>query len=754
MRYGAIMETRHTGMHIERKTAMSENAITRRSFLAGSAGVAALTAASGYVSFSAWEQAHADDAAPVGETKTVHTLCNACSSKCGFTAYIVDGRLTKLIGDADHPYAKNKLCARGYGYSQIAYSKDRLTDPLKKNDQGKFEAISWEQAYREIAEKTKGIIGSDGAQAIALVHDPRPSGKFYASRFMNALGSANVYTHGAACNLSKESGMTQAIGAGNYASDMANSKMTMFIGRSYADAIRPSSVMELQKAHERGANIVLVDPRCNNSRVFANEWVPINPGTDLALVLAMSNVLITRGLYDKEYVAANGVGFEDWAAAIADHTPQWAEGVTGISATTIERLAVQFAEAAPAASIESSWRGAFGCSYQNSGETGRAICLFNTLLGCWNQKGGALLTGSVSPAALDKEKFPSPPKPEAKIAGTAEYPLALKGMGTNLFAAQQAKEGAIKAMFFYNSNMAAGYSNTAYLAEALGNLDLNVVIDVQMSETAMLADYVLPDTSYLERTEIPEFIGDVVPAVALRNQAIEKVHPNTKPVDVIFSELAEACGVGEYFKFNVEELAEAQLQTVGLSLEALRQTGTATFPEKTFKYGSTPKWKTPTEKVQFTSEACEKAGLSASPVWVEPLTMPMGNELRLIGGKQAIHSHTQTTNIEDLMQITKDYDLTRVWMNAEKAAQLGIADGDEVEVSNTQHTGRCRVKVTERINPTALYMPSHYGCSSPEQHTAYNVGLRQMDFVPFHMEPAYGAAMTQETTVTVKKVGA
>ena len=106
------------------------------------------------------------------------------------------------------------------------------------------------------------------------------------------------------------------------------------------------------------------------------------------------------------------------------------------------------------------------------------------------------------------------------------------------------------------------------------------------------------------------------------------------------------------------------------------------------------------------------------------------------------------------MQITKDYDLTRVWMNTEKAAQLGISDGDEVEVSNSYHTGRCRVKVTERMNPTALYMPSHYGCSSPEQHTAYNVGLRQMDYVPFHMEPAYGAAMTQETTVTVKKVGA
>ena len=526
---------------------MSEHAITRRSFLAGSAGAVALTAAAGYVSFDAWEQAHADDGAQGGETKTVHSLCNACSSKCGFTAYVVDGRLTKLIGDEDHPYAQGKLCARGYGYSQIAYSKDRLTDPLKKNDKGAFEAISWDQAYSEIAEKVKAIIADKGPQALAMVQDPRPSGKYYTKRFMNALGSANVYTHGAACNLSKESGFTQAIGAASYASDMENSKMTMFIGRSYADAIRPSSVAELQRAHENGAHIVLVDPRCNNSIAFADEWVPINPGTDLAFLLAMSNVLVTRGLYDKQYVADNAVGFEDWAASLADCTPEWAEKITGIPATTIARLAVEFAEAAPAASIEPSWRGAFGCSYANSGETARAVCLFNTLLGCWNQEGGAIFTPSVSAGDVDKEKFPSVPKPEAKIAGTEEYPLALTSMGTNLFAAEQAKNGDIKGMFFYNSNMAAGYSNTAYLAEALSQLDLMVVVDVQMSETALLADYVLPDTSYLERLELPEFIGGKVPAVALRDQVLEKVHPNTRPVDQIFSELAEACGVGEYF---------------------------------------------------------------------------------------------------------------------------------------------------------------------------------------------------------------
>ncbi|MEQ3361958.1 molybdopterin-containing oxidoreductase family protein [Raoultibacter massiliensis] len=733
---------------------MSENAVTRRSFLAGSAGAAALVAGAGYLSFDAWEQAHADEQDAQGQTTTAHSLCNACSTKCGFTAYVSDGRLSKLIGDRDHPYAQGKLCARGYGYSQIAYSEDRLTDPLKKMEDGKFEAISWEQAYSEIADKLMSLIDANGPEVVALVQDPRPSGKYYTKRFMDAIGSPNFYTHGAACNLSKESGFTQVIGKGNYESDIENAKMVMFIGRSYADAIRPSSVIALQKAHENGAKVVIVDPRCNNTRIFADEWVPINPGTDLALVLAMSQVLVREGRYDKEYVAENVSGFDEWAAQVVEYTPEWAEKQTGIPANTITRLALEFADAAPAASIEPSWRGAFGCAYQNSGETARAICVFNTLLGCWNQKGGALFTPSVSAGKVDEEKFPPVPKPEGKQLGAAEYPLALAGMGSNVYAAQQAKEGAIKAMIFYNSNMAAGYSNTRYLAEALENLELCVAIDVQMSETAMLADYVLPECSYLERMELPEFIGGIVPAVALRDQVIEKVHPNTKSVDEIFCELAEACGVGQYFGFTVEELADAQLQSVGLSLDALKTTGVAYFSDKEFSYGKTPEWKTPTGKIQFTSEAVEAAGLPAAPMWMEPAVMPIGLQLRLVGGKQAIHSHTQTANIEDLMQITKDYDLTRVWINTDVAEQLGIADGDEVEVSNEEHTGRCRAKVTQRINPTALYMPSHYGCSSPDQHTAYEVGLRQMDFVPFRIEPGYGAACTQEALVSVKKVGA
>ena len=739
---------------MQEKEALMHCNPTRRTFLKGTAATAAL-AAVGTCSVAAWRAEQAEAAATGAAKIQRASLCNGCSSKCGLIATALDGRLWTVEGMKEHPYSKGTLCGRGHGAAQWAYSDGRLTQPMKRAADGSFAPISWDDALSEIGAKVQEIIAEAGPEALAIIQDPRPSGKYYSKRFMNALGSPNVYTHAAACNLSKESGIQEATGAQNFSVDFPNTKMVVFIGRSYGDGIRPSSVKSLAGAAEGGARVVIVDPRLNNSIAFADEWVPINPGTDLALILAMSNVLINRGLYDAEYVAANSVGFDEWASAIADYTLEWAEGVTGIPAADIERLALEFAEAAPAASIEPSWRGAFGCSYANSGETARALCLFNTLLGCWNQPGGALFLPSVKAGDLDPAKFPEVPKVEAKMWGAEEYPLALSSMGTNLYVAEMAKEGNVKGLFFYNSNMAAGYSNPAQLAEDFANLDLMVVVDVQMSETAMLADYVLPECSYLERRELPEFVGGRVPVVSLRDQVLEVIHPNTRPADVIFTQLAEACGVGQYFPFTVDELADAQLRSVGTSLDELRQVGTISFPEKAYAYGKVPEWKTPTGKIQFTSEACAAAGLSACPVWVEPQVMPNETvgEFRLIGGKQAIHTHTQTANCEPLMDITKSYGLDRIWINAEVAERLGIADGDEVILSNTMAEGPIKVKVTERINPTAIYMPSHYGCKSPDQHTAYGVGLNFMDFVPFHMEPAYGSAMTQETLVSVQKVG-
>lgn len=720
---------------------------TRRTFLKGTAATAVL-AAGGACSLGVWQHEQAEAA---GALTSGPSLCNGCSSKCGLVATTRDGRLWTVEGMEEHPYSKGTLCGRGHGTAQWAYSDGRLTLPMKRAEDGTFAPISWDDAFAEIGAKVQEIVAEAGPGALAIIQDPRPSGKYYSKRFMNALGSANVYTHAAACNLSKESGIEQATGAQNFSVDFANTKMVVFIGRSYGDAIRPSSVKSLAGAAAKGARVVIVDPRLNNTGVFATDWVPIKPGGDIALLLGIANVLVARDLYDHEFVEQHAVGFPEFAAQVADYTPEWAEGICDVPAATIEELAESLAAAAPACAIEPSWRAAFGCAYQNSFETARCVCAVNALLGSWGQKGGALLTSSPKAGDLDPVKFPKVPAPASPRLGDEEYPLALSGTGTNLAVLNGCNDGAIQGVFFYNSNAVQGYAQPAKWREALAKAKLVVTIDVQMSETALESDYVLPECTVLERLELPEFIGGKKHYVALRTPVLERIHPETKPCDEIFAGLAEACGVGQYFPFTVEELADAQLASVGTSLDEVREAGIVELTDPEFAYG-VPAFKTPTEKFQFASEKVGAAGLNPVIGFVGRLVEPAEGEFSLVGGKQGIHSHTMTMNLEALNAISREYGLERLWMAASDAEALGIADGDTVEVESSEAAGQVTVKVTERLKPGVLFLPTHYGNTSPYLTRAQGLGINMMDFVPLHLEPKVGSVMSQEVAVKVRKV--
>ena len=674
---------------------MRETTVSRRTFLKGSAATAALACAAGSISLGSWQAERAAAAEPA-VTVTAPSLCNGCSSKCGLIATTVDGQLWTLKGNEVHPYSKGRICGRGHGLAQMAYSDERVTQPLRRKDDGTFEPIDWDTAFKEIGAKVQDIIAKNGPESLAIIQDPRPSGKQYSARFMNALGSANVYAHSSSCNLSKESAYQLTIGATGYSNDFANAKMVMFIGRSYGDGIRPSSVQSLADAAEHGTRVVIVDPRLNNSGIFASDWVPINPGTDLALLMAMANVLIEEDLYDHDFVEQNTYGFEEFAEQAKEYTPEWAEKITDVPAETIQELARSMAKAAPAASIESGWR---------------------------------------------------------SVIGDAEYPLVLASAGTNVAALQATLEGEIKGLFFYNSNAAKGYAQPKKWTEALEKTDLVVTIDVQMSETAQQSDYVLPEVTYLERLELPEFVGGKKHYVGMRTVALEKIHPETRTCDEIFNGLAEACGVGEYFQFTAEDWAEAQLATVGVSLDQMKKEGVVELPDPHFEYG-VPTFKTASGKFEFKTDKVGEAGLNPVIGWIPRKVTPQSGEFAIVGGKQGIHSHTMTQNIEALHAISREYHMERLWMAAKDAADLGVQTGDTVEVSSSEHTGQVEVRVTQRLKPGVVFLPTHYGGDAPAQTRAYHYGISLTDFIPLDAEPGVGSMMSQEVAVTVKKVEA
>ncbi|MFZ5626822.1 MAG: molybdopterin-containing oxidoreductase family protein [Bacillota bacterium] len=729
---------------------MLQKPMTRRSFLKTTAVTGAALAASQWLSFGDWLTA-----AEKAEVVVRPTLCNGCSSRCGVLVHLKNGRIWKITGNPDHPASKGKVCARGQGVASWVYHPDRLTQPLKRVGDSKFEPITWEQAFKEIGEKLQEIRQKYGGETIFYAHNPKEIGEFYGERLAYALGTPTILSHHVMCSLNRDVGMQWTLG-GVPSADVSKAKYMIFIGRSYADGIKPSSISALLKAKSKGAKIIVIDPRYNSTAPLADKWLPINPGTDLAFLLAMAHVIIRDKLYDEEFVTKNAVGFPEFAAAMAQYTPAWAEKITGIKAETIEEIATDFAKAKPKAFIEPSWKGGFGCSYQNSTETARMVALVNALIGNINRQGGLVFGAKPKLGKLDHTKFPEPEKPKGRrldeVGENDTYPLALPSKGIIQLVAQKAKEGKAKAGIVYHFNPIRNVPDPQHMIEGFKNLELLVVIDMFMSETAELAHYVLPEPTYLERTELVEPQKGWVPGVAIRAKVLDPIHQETKPFDEIVTGIAKAAGVGQYFNFTLEEVNRILLAGAGITLEQLLEKGVISFKDQEMPEGFT-ELKTPSKKVEFASQAFAKAGFSAVPQWIEPLVKPNPEqgEFRLLHGKQGIHSHTSTANLPVLLEITKQYDMERLWIPAKRAKALGIKDGDWVIVENDRAKGRIRAKVTELLHPDVVYLPGHYGSFAKKMRYSKGFGISMNDFIKYMIEPMSGAVNAMEVVVKVRK---
>jgi len=716
--------------------------INRRTFLKTTAATAALLTASPVLDKNSW--AAAQSGTPV-EIKP--TLCNGCSSHCGMWVHTRNNRVWKATGMADHPRSRGKLCARAHGALTWQYDPNRLTVPLKREG-NRFVPIGWDQALSEIAAKLKTILDTAGPGTVFYAHNPRETGVFYGQRFMHAIGAPTICTHNAACNTSLTAGFGFAFGS-TPGVDTGNAKYILLIGRNYGEGIRTSAATSTMGAIAKGVKVVCVDPRQSATAAIATEWVPIRPGADLALVLAMCNVIITEKLYDEVFIKENTVGFDEFAAAVKEYTPQWAAPITDIPADTITRLARELAAAKPSCFVDPSWKGAFGTNYKNSTITAFAVGCLNGLLGNIGATGGLTFYPSPSFGSLDATKHPAPPRPTIPRADGAgvkgEWPLAPTGPGLPHYLAQKAKEGKVKAAFIRHHNPVRNFPDHRHMLDGFGSLELLVVFDTHLRETGMVAHYVLPETCFLEREEVVEGYPGRRQAVAMRTQVVPKLHPLTRNFDEIISDLAGRLGLGQYFNFTLEELNRARLKKLNISLEELRQKGAMQLPDTI---------DSPKPKVNFSAAKLKENGFSPVPTWTAPAVQPdpaKPNQFRLIHGKQGYHSHTATIGIPHLNQISRDYQAERIWINAARAKALGIADGDWVVVTSSITRRKVRAKVTERLHPEAAYLPAGYGTFSPYQPEAKGYGISANDLVAYQLEPISGHAMMHEVVVEIRK---
>ncbi|EAX48838.1 Formate dehydrogenase [Thermosinus carboxydivorans Nor1] len=721
---------------------------TRRTFLKAAATTAAVLGAGGTFSFGDWLKT-----ASAATVTKVPSICETCSAACGLWVHVKNGRIWKVSGQKDHPASKGRLCARGHAGMLLAYHKDRITHPMKRMGENWYVPITWEQAYTEIAAKLKQVLAEHGPEKFFISHNPRPTGKFYLDRFLAAVGSSTLQSHHSMCSTARDVAYKWTTG-GMATADIGKTKYIVFLGRNYAEGLSPSSVANLVAAHERGAKIIIVDPRHNASCLFG-QWVPIRPGTDLALLLAIAHVLIKEDLYDKDFVTNYCVGFDEFKQAMAPYTPEWAAAITDIPAATIYEIARGLGQNRPASCIEQGYKAPNGTNYANGTQMFRALACVNALLGNYGQDGGMKFPVGPKLGSLDPKKYPAPPKAKVPrcdgVGIKGEFPLCQPSQGIVHLMPKMAMEGRAKAGFLHRINPVRNAPDPEFMMKGYKQLDLMVVCDVKWSETAMCAHYVLPECSPAEREDLPDGLSGSRPAVTMRSQAIDVIHPETKHLADIITELASYMGLEKYFNFTREEVAAAMVKPLGITLDDLRAKGTIGLPGG--QKPGVPEFKTETKKVELYCKAFADNGFDPLPKWQPPLTKADKNTFVLIHGKQAFMSHTATASDPYLLAIARKYDLERIWINADRAKKLGIKDGDLVEVSSPLATRRVRAKVTERIHPDAAYLPAGYGRFAPFLKIGRGFGVNPNDFVPFRTEPISGHAMMMEVAVHIRKAG-
>lgn len=759
---------------------MNGRPLTRRRFVAGCAGAGALAACGGLAASQAFAEGGDIGVNARPQWDTAHTICRACPNACGYTAYTVDGVLGKTLGDATNPNSAGNLCARGYGYTQSLYSEARVKNPLRRKPGGGFKTISWDEAFSEIGQKLDELVGSEGPESLALIYNGTSAdATTYSNLLMEAIGSGNVYVDDVTYDTVRATAYEGTLGVSEYYADIDNANLVLMVDMSFTDVTSPNLVAALQDARAKGTTIAAVDPRMGTLDTFANEWFPVNPGTELALLLAVCNYLISNGRYNKAYVEANVAGFGEWADAIAEYTPIWAEDVCGVDSFRIEQLASWLYEAAPKVAILYGNGKIAGTAYANSGQTARVVCLLNALLGAYGQKGGALLPyayadDTTATAATTKSRA-------SELEGDAASALAASIVDAGIGQAAQAGAAEalelcgkhLKALITVDADVAYDYSVLPALEEALEKLELSVCITNEMTETAEAADYVLPLCSYLETPSLPLAIQGPFAAFSVAEQVVEPADGNNSlPLGDIVDGIAEACNLEIVPSEEALAGAQARLASHGVSDTGLALDGVCAVNAADAK--RIAKWNTPSGKIQCAINELEALDLDALPIWLPPtevsnieevisddMNLGQANKLeilfedgtdlpalKLISGELSVLGNAGY-NTPELMDIATKYELDSAWINTAVAELLGVSEGDEIFLYNDQYSSKARAHVTDRIVPTAIFLPTSFGRSSDRQRTAKGIGIDPLQFSAFEMIDGYGALCTQEACVRV-----
>jgi anaerobic selenocysteine-containing dehydrogenase len=644
-------------------------------------------------------------------SKWIATDCTICYHSCGTNVLVEEGRITKVQGLKDHPLNKGRLCPKGARAIELVYHPDRLKYPLKKVN-GQWKRISWDIALTEIAQKLQALKKEFGPEILSIF-----SGSIgvenlemmeLAQRFKGAFGSPNFISVEGICYRMRIRARQMTFG--KYPVEEMNTKLYLLWGHNPEQSDFPL-LLAIQENLKKGSNLVVIDPKRIRLAKKANMYLPIRPGTDGALALALMHVIIKEKLYHKDFIEKWTYGFDKLVPHVEPYTPEWAEKITWVPAEDIRKLSRLYASAESASIFQ-------GTNTQdqtaNGTQNSRAFAILQTITGNINNLGGWVIGPRLSLTGLGipTERIP---------IGAEDYTLFYDFWGRKSPYGQvvcfpDSVPNIIKALIVTGGNPVMSMPDSNAFREALQKLDLLVVHDLFMTETAELAHYVLPGCTHPEKNGLAYSynVCHGIPYLMLRKKAIDPLHESWSEFR-FWKELAKKMGLGDVFPWETdEEVVELELKSSGLSYNELKEEKVAGAYYMEKKYGmegyERKGFSTPSKKIEIYSETFEKEGFDPLPTYREPDQSPLGDPqlfkkyplILTTGARNLYYTHTQHRNIQGLKEKNPE---PYAEVNPETAAKYGIKNGDPIVVESNRGQIKVKALLTEDMLEGVVSIP-------------------------------------------------
>jgi len=669
-----------------------------------------------------------------------NVICGLCSDHCRVQVEVNNGKVIRQFYEMKKSSKTSQKwhtvvtsCARARSVSELLDHPDRLNYPLKRisaRGENKWQRVSWQEALDDIASKLAEIRDKYGAEAVAFTCDGENNcAEEYRARFQALFGTPNLAGQAQICyGVALNVALAMIGGVVHFPSINQMTKCLVLIGANPATATR-FFWYQLQDLKNAGMKLIVIDPRVSESAAIADIHLQLRPGTDTALLLGMINVIINEGLYDKEFVDKWCLGFDRVVQRVQEYPPEKVAEITWVPSEKIREAARMYAANKP------------GIVSHNMGleQTPNATRGFQTryilpaITGNLDVPGGDLIMSPHPTYRFAGEVECSDvmsPEQEAKMIGSQDYPFysswatfhkldenTRRVRGRRLTAYWFAgyahtpsvwrtiisgKPYPIKALITEGTNPLLTLPNPKLVYQALKKLDFHVAIDVFMTPTCLLADYVLPAACYLEK---PFMVGgDYMPSFSVGEAAIPPMYERKREYN-IWRELALRLGQKEHWPWeSLEEAYNWRLEPLAATFEEMAKRGGDNSPVEFKKYEKTG-FGTPSGKVELTPSMLEELGFDPLPSyteWSQGWKSPLAREYPLIlitGARNRHYYHSQARQIKSVRD-KSPYPLAQ--LNTDKTRELGINDGDWIWIETPKGKVRFKCQCTSGILPDVI----------------------------------------------------